>query len=319
MIEITNISMHYGLTKALDDVSFSVKEGEILGLLGPNGAGKSTLMKILTTFIYPSHGTAKIGGNDILEQSLKVREMVGYLPENVPLYMDMRVDEYLSFVGNARGISGRALEQRFKWLREACGIVSVWKHGMHELSKGYRQRVGLAQALIHDPKVLILDEPTSGLDPLQIIGIRKLVKELVREKTIIFSTHILQEVEVLADRIVIINEGKIISQGTRDELAEQAMKYRSYILTVRAEKEAVQRALSGLSSAKDIECVGPNEGGFVTFEIKGAFQSAGVWQEIDQLNREQGWPVRHFSEKVINLEDMFIALLSKDKKAGAGI
>jgi ABC-2 type transport system ATP-binding protein len=314
MIEIKNISMSYGSTVALDNVSFSVGEEGILGLLGPNGAGKSTLMKILTTFICPSQGTAKIGGYDILENPLQVREMVGYLPESVPLYMDMRVDEYFYFVGNARGIQGAALEKRFKWLREACGIASVWKHGMHELSKGFRQRVGFAQALIHDPKVLILDEPTSGLDPLQIIGIRRLVKELSKEKVIIFSTHVLKEAEVLADRIVIINEGKIVSQGTREELAEAAMKYRCHVLTVKEEKTTVERALSGLRTAKDITFVDQNAQGFVTFEVKSSFQSDETWREIDALNKEKGWPVKTFSERTFNLEDMFIALLSKSKK-----
>jgi ABC-2 type transport system ATP-binding protein len=306
--------MYYGSTKALDDVSFDVGEGEILGLLGPNGAGKSTLMKILTTFIYPSHGTANIEGFDILEQPLRVRELVGYLPENVPLYMDMRVDEYLAFVGEARGMKGAALEKRFKWLREACGIVPVWKHTINELSKGYRQRVGLAQALIHDPKIFILDEPTSGLDPLQIIGIRRLVKELAKQKTIIFSTHILQEVEVLADRIVIINEGKIISKGTRDQLAEDAMKFRCHVLTVREEKAAVERALSGLRSATSVKYVGQAADGFQTFEISSSFQSKDIWQEIDTLNKEKNWPVKAFNERTFDLEDMFIALLSKDKK-----
>jgi len=317
MISIKNISMHYGSTRALSDVSFNVGEGEILGLLGPNGAGKSTLMKILTTFICPSNGTAQVEGFDILEQPLRVRELVGYLPENVPLYMDMRVDEYLAFVGGARGIKGAALDERFKWLREACGIVSVWKHTINELSKGYRQRVGLAQALIHDPKILILDEPTSGLDPLQIIGIRRLVKELAKQKTIIFSTHILQEVGVLADRIVIINEGKIISQGTRDELAQQAMKYRCHVLTVKEEKTAAERALSGLRSASDIRFVGQSADGFQTFEISSSFQSQDIWREIDALNKEKNWPVKAFSERTFDLEDMFIALLSKDKKASS--
>ena len=319
MITIKNISMNYGPTVALDNVSFSVGEGEILGLLGPNGAGKSTLMKILTTFIYPSQGSAQVGGHDILEKPLKVREMVGYLPENVPLYMDMRVDEYLGFVGNARGIRGSALEKRFKWLCKACGITSVWKHGMHELSKGYRQRVGLAQALIHDPKVLILDEPTSGLDPLQIIGIRRLVKELAKEKTIIFSTHILQEVGVLADRIVIINEGKIVSQGTRDELAQDAMKYRCHVLTVKEDKAVVERGLSGLRSAQNINFVEQTSDGFVTFEIKSSFQSTEIWKEIDALNKEKDWPVKTIHERTFNLEDMFIALLSKDKKVQSGV
>jgi len=314
MITIKNISMHYGPTVALNDVSFSVNKGNILGLLGPNGAGKSTLMKILTTYIYPSGGTAELEGFDILDNPLKVRENVGYLPENVPLYMDMRVDEYLMFVGRARGIKGTLLEQRFKWIRESCGIGSVWKHGMSELSKGYKQRVGLAQALIHDPKILILDEPTSGLDPLQIIGIRRLVKELAKDKTIIFSTHILKEVEVLADQIVIINEGKIVSQGTRDELAEDAMKKRCHQLTVKEEKASVERALSGLRSASDIIYTGEDSDGFVTFEIRSSFQSNDLWKEINSIIQENNWSIKNLNERTFDLEDMFIALLSKDKK-----
>ncbi len=311
MININNICMHYGPTMALDHVTFSVQKGEILGLLGPNGAGKSTLMKILTTFIYPSKGKASIDGFDILEQAQQVREVVGYLPENVPLYMDMRVDEYLTFVGNARGLNTVAIKKRFDWLKEACGIAPVWKHGIHELSKGYRQRVGLAQALIHDPKVLILDEPTTGLDPMQIIGIRHLVKELSKEKTIVFSTHILQEVEVLADRIVIINEGKIISQGTKQELAEEAMKHRCHVLTVKESKDNVQKALSGLLHAKNISFLDESKDGFVTYEIESAFGDTSAEEEIDRLNKDRNWRIRRFAERNFNLEDMFISLLSK--------
>ena len=311
MITIKNIYMHYGPTVALDNVSFSVKEGEILGLLGTNGAGKSTLMRILTTFIYPSKGTAVIGGHDILRNPLEVRELVGYLPETAPLYLDMRVDEYLTFVGNARGLRGAALQKRFDWLKEACGITSVWKHDVYELSKGFRQRVGLAQALVHDPKVLILDEPTSGLDPLQIVGIRRLVRDLAREKTIIFSTHILQEVEVLADRIVIINEGKIVSQGSKEELAQNAMKYRCHTLTVKEGKDAAQKALGGLLHAKEISFVDESRDGFVTFEIKSSFADPLIEQEINNLNQQRQWPVRTFAERRFNLEDMFISLLAK--------
>lgn len=314
MIDIKNISMHYGSTVAVDDVSFSVKEGEILGLLGPNGAGKTTLMRVLTTFLCPSQGTADIGGYDILEQPIKVRELVGYLPENVPLYMDRRVDEYLAFVGNARGIDGKALQNRFKWIKKECGIAEVWKHGISEISKGYRQRVGLAQALIHDPQVLILDEPTSGLDPLQIIGIRNLIKQLSQQKTIIFSTHILQEVEAIADRIVIINEGKIVSQGTKEELAKDAKKYRSYVLTVQESKEKVERALKGLMHAKEINFTEAGENGLVTFEIKSSFEDPLLWQEIAKLNKERQWLVKDFTELTYDLEDMFISLLTKTKK-----
>jgi len=221
MIDVQNLVMKYGGFTALDRVSFRAEEGEILGLLGPNGAGKTTVMRILTTYLFPFSGSAKISGCDIIENPIEVRQITGYLPENAPLYQDMQVDEYLSFVGAARGISGKKLAQRLDWIRESCELKFVWKHWINELSKGYRQRVGLAQSLIHDPKILILDEPTSGLDPLQIIGIRKLIHELARKKTIIFSTHILNEVEVMADRIVILNEGGVVAQGTHAELSNQ--------------------------------------------------------------------------------------------------
>jgi ABC-2 type transport system ATP-binding protein len=221
MIDVQSLTMCYGPATALDHVSFQANSGEVLGLLGPNGAGKTTAMRILTTYLFPSSGTAKVNGFDILENPIGVRKSIGYLPETVPLYGDMRVEEYLTFVGKARALEGAGLAERLEWVKGACQLRSVWKHLLCELSKGYGQRVGLAQALIHDPKVLILDEPTSGLDPIQIIEIRSLVKSLAKEKTIVFSTHILQEVEALADRIVIINEGKLVAQGTKQELAEK--------------------------------------------------------------------------------------------------
>ncbi len=223
MIDVQELTMHYGPAIALDHVSFQANPGEVLGLLGPNGAGKTTAMRILTTYLFPSSGTAKVDGFDILENPIEVRKRIGYLPETVPLYGDMRVDEYLTFVGKARALTGARLAERLEWVQKACHLRNVWKHLLCELSKGFGQRVGLAQALIHDPKVLILDEPTSGLDPIQIIEIRSLVKSLAKEKTIVFSTHILQEVEALADRIVIINEGKLVAQGTKRELAEKVL------------------------------------------------------------------------------------------------
>lgn len=224
MINVRDLTMKYGPVTALDRVSFQAHPGEILGLLGPNGAGKTTAMRILTTYLYPSFGTATVDGFDVLENPIEVRKRLGYLPETVPLYADMQVEEYLTFVGKARRLEGKKLRERLDWVLNACQLKKVWKHLLSELSKGYGQRVGLAQALIHDPKVLILDEPTSGLDPIQIIEIRTLVKSLAKEKTIIFSTHILQEVEVLADRIVILNEGKLVAQGTKSELAEKVAR-----------------------------------------------------------------------------------------------
>ncbi|MFH0731689.1 MAG: ATP-binding cassette domain-containing protein [Candidatus Omnitrophota bacterium] len=220
MIEVKSVTRNYGKTVALHKVSFNAEKGKILGLLGPNGAGKTTLMRILTTYLYPTKGTAVIDGHDITLQPLLVRKLTGYMPEAVPLYDDMIVDEYLTFIGKARGLSSEKLRDRLTWVKENCGLSGIWKHGVSEISKGYRQRVGLAQALIHDPDVLILDEPTSGLDPLQIISIRELVRKLSANKTIIFSTHILQEVEALADRVVILNDGRIIANGTIKEVTQ---------------------------------------------------------------------------------------------------
>lgn len=222
MIEVKSVSMKYGKTLALDRVSFTAERGKVLGLLGPNGAGKTTLMRILTTYLYPTEGTAIVDDHDIIDDPLSARRIIGYMPETVPLYDDMIVDEYLIFIGRARGVFGDRLKERIGWIKNACGIKEIWKHQISEISRGYRQRVGLAQALIHDPQVLILDEPTTGLDPLQIIGIRKLIRELAKDRTVIFSTHILQEVEVLADKIVILNNGRIIVSGTRNEIVGQA-------------------------------------------------------------------------------------------------
>jgi ABC-2 type transport system ATP-binding protein len=224
MIEAKELTMYYGSTCAVNDVSFKVADKEIVGFLGPNGAGKTTLMRILTTFICPSKGTALINGVDILKDPIEARKHLGYLPETPPLYADMRVDEYMAFIGRARGLSGSAYRQRKDWVVEACGISSVWKHQIYELSLGFRQRVGLAQALLHDPKVVILDEPTSGLDPIQIISIRELIQELAKTKTILFSTHILQEASAVSNRIFIINNGKLVAQGTVPELRTIAGK-----------------------------------------------------------------------------------------------
>ncbi len=222
MIDAKNLSMLYGSTRAVDSVSFKIDEKEIVGFLGPNGAGKTTLMRILTTFIYPTQGTAAINGIDILEHPIEARRQIGYLPETPPLYADMRVDEFLAFVGRARGLRGRTYRERKDWTVEACSLAPVWKHNVSELSLGFRQRVGLAQALLHDPKVVILDEPTSGLDPIQIIGIRHLIQQLAKTKTILFSTHILQEASAISNRLLIMNNGRLVAKGTIAELRDQA-------------------------------------------------------------------------------------------------
>ncbi len=220
-IEVNQITKIYGQQKALDEVSFSINRGEVVGLLGPNGAGKSTMMKILTCFIPPTSGTASVYGHDIFEESLEVRKKVGYLPENNPLYLDLYIKEYLEFVGGVYRIGN--LHGRIDEMIELTGLGAERKKKIGALSKGYRQRVGLAQALIHDPEVLILDEPTSGLDPNQLIGIRSLIKEIGKEKTVMLSTHIMQEVEAVCDRAIIIDKGKIVADDSTAGLSSRAI------------------------------------------------------------------------------------------------
>lgn len=210
-LEVINLVKTYGLQRAVDAISFSVKEGEIVGFLGPNGTGKSTTMKIATGYLAATSGTVVVSGLDVTESPTAAKRIIGYLPEHNPLYLDMYVHEYLGFVGKIFGLKGSALKQRVNDMISLCGLSLEQNKLIGSLSKGYRQRVGLAQSLIHNPRVLILDEPTSGLDPNQILEIRKLIKEISRDKTVIFSTHIMQEVQALCDRVVVINRGKIVA------------------------------------------------------------------------------------------------------------
>lgn len=311
-IVIKKLSMRYGAFTALNSVSFSVRHGEILGLLGPNGAGKTTLMRVLTTYLYPSAGTASITGHDIIKDPLRVRHAIGYLPETAPLYLDMRTDEYLTFVGRARGVSVHVMSERLEWLKGCCGLKPVWRHTLSEVSKGYRQRVGLAQALIHDPAVLILDEPTSGLDPLQIIGIRNLIRSLAEKKTIIFSTHILQEVEVLADRIVIINDGAIVANGTREEITKQAIRGQRVRVAIQASRDEVLEALNGLGMCEDIRYEGTADGGAHRFHLRSR-PGHPLIRAVDELVKRRRWPLLELSEESASLEEAFIALLSAEK------
>lgn len=217
-LQIQQLTKIYGQQKAVDAISFSVNEGEIVGFLGPNGAGKSTTMKIATGYLPPTSGKVWVDGLDVEENPLLVKKMIGYLPEHNPLYLDMYVHEYLRFVGGLYDLSGQRLKQRVTEIIELCGLTAEQNKKLETLSKGYRQRVGLAQALLHDPKVLILDEPTSGLDPNQIIEIRKVIKEISRNKTVLFSTHIMQEVQALCDRVIVINKGGIVADDQLSEL-----------------------------------------------------------------------------------------------------
>ncbi len=217
-LQVLNLTKYYGQQKAVNGITFDIGEGEIVGFLGPNGAGKSTTMKIATGYLPPSSGTVIVNGFDVLDHSLQVRQITGYLPENNPLYLDMYVHEYLHFVGRVYDMPSKGLNYKISEIIELCGLGREQNKLIEELSKGYRQRVGIAQSLIHDPAVLILDEPTSGLDPNQILEIRKLIKEISTNKTVIFSTHILQEVQALCDRVIVINRGEIVADDTVENL-----------------------------------------------------------------------------------------------------
>ncbi|MBP8128057.1 MAG: ATP-binding cassette domain-containing protein [Candidatus Hydrogenedentes bacterium] len=309
MIKAKGLTMHYGPVVALNDVSFEVRRGEIVGLLGPNGAGKSTAMKILTTYLYPTRGTAEVAGMDVLKEPLKVRRSIGYLPEILPLYLDMEVRSYLRFVANARGLTGARLRERTEAVIDACGLRPMFRKVIRELSKGFKQRTALAQALIHDPEVIILDEPTSGLDPHQILEIRHLINALAKDKTVILSTHILQEVEATADRIVIISQGRIVGDGTIDELRSRAKRVERFNLSVTGQPAAeVERLLSGINGVTQVKAVVEDQASSAAAFTLYARLGASPWPEINALVREKRWELRELRENPPTLEETFLAL-----------
>ena len=251
-IEIKNVTKIYGMQKALNDVSFSVNEGEILGFLGPNGAGKSTLMKIITCFIPPTEGTVLVNGMDVREDSLEIRKIIGYLPEHNPLYLDMYVKEYLRFIAGIHKLSNK--KAKVADVVDLVGLGREQNKRIGELSKGYKQRVGLAQALIHNPKVLILDEPTSGLDPNQLADIRKVIKEIGKEKTVMFSSHIMQEVEAICDRIVIIDRGNLVVNKDSDQILNKRNNEQSILVEFdKAISKSAIKNIPNLSKSTNVE------------------------------------------------------------------
>lgn len=250
-IQVQSVTRLYGEQKALDSVSFEVKKGEILGFLGPNGAGKSTMMKIITTFIPPTEGSVKVCGFDIQTQSMEVRRKVGYLPEHNPLYTDMYVKEYLGFIAGLHRMTQSA--KAVSAMIERTGLGPEQHKKIGALSKGFRQRVGLAQAMIHNPEVLILDEPTSGLDPNQLADIRNLIREIGRERTVMFSTHIMQEVEAVCDRVIIINKGKLVADGSASELGRGASE--GYTISVEFDKAVSRGLLTQIEGVKRVDKV----------------------------------------------------------------
>ncbi|MFH1708437.1 MAG: ATP-binding cassette domain-containing protein [Planctomycetota bacterium] len=308
MIEAKELTMYYGDFLAVDKASFRIETGEVVGLLGPNGAGKTTVMKMLTTYLHPTRGTALVGGHDVVADPLAVRKVIGYLPESLPLYPGMEVREYLRFVGSARGIGGTTLRDRLEWVRERCGLRRVYRQPIAELSKGYRQRTGLAQALIHDPEIVILDEPTSGLDPHQIIEIRNLIGELGKERTVVISTHILQEMEALTDRFIIIDRGRIVADGTLGALCDRAMDCGRLWLAVTAPQAEVVTEVRRISVVLDI--AGDDAGTLVRYK-----KGANLIADLQRLASDKNWQVREIREVPYSLEEVFLALTRSESDA----
>jgi len=315
MIEVERLTKHYGPVAAIRDVSFNVAPGQIVGFLGPNGAGKSTTMRILACFMPASSGRARVAGHDVLNESMEVRRRIGYLPENVPLYTDMRVAPYLDFVAEVKGVPRSDRKRRVADVMDRCMVADVQNRLIGKLSKGYRQRVGLAQAIVSDPEVLILDEPTIGLDPKQITEIRSLIKSLAGQHTVILSTHILPEVSMVCSGVIIINNGSIVAQGPIDTLVEQ------FFPTARVEVEIVGpapavreriRAIAGVLSVQDV--AGANGAGRFVVE---AARDRDVRSEIFRMAAQQRWELLELKRVGMTLEEVFMRIVAGEESEEA--
>jgi ABC-2 type transport system ATP-binding protein len=311
VIEVSNLVRRYGPHVAVDHASFSIQKGEIVGFLGPNGAGKSTTMNILTGYLSATEGTVKIDGQDILEHPTEIKKKIGYLPENPPLYQDMTVREYLSFAGEIKGVPKQEKKERVNRIMETVGVHDVSKRLIKNLSKGYKQRVGLAQALIGDPQALILDEPTSGLDPKQILEIRDLIIELGKDHTVILSSHILSEISAVCRRVLIINQGKIVADDSPENLAKRILGGSRILLRLDATEDAVQGTLEKLSTLKKLEFMKSQEDGTVD-AIAEAAEDTDIRRDLFRAFAAADIPILMMRSIDMSLEDIFLNLTTKE-------
>lgn len=310
MIKVEKLTKRYAGHPAIQELTFEVGKGEIMGFLGPNGAGKSTTMRILSSFMPPTSGRASIAGFDIFEQSLKARAHLGYMPENVPLYNDMRVTEYLNYRAALKSVPHHRMAERVGDVKELCGLKEVEKKLIGALSKGYRQRVGLADALVHEPDLLILDEPTSGLDPNQIRQVRDLIKNLGQQHTILLSTHILPEVEMTCSRVIIINKGRIEACDTPENLLGQIRTAGGVVLEAKAGADNGAAELKKIAGVRDVTTSG--DGDWKTFSLR-VESGADVREEIFRLAIARHWTLRELTQRKATLEDVFVEITHPDE------
>ena len=310
MIKVENLTKRFAGQAAIQDLNFEVGKGEIMGFLGPNGAGKSTTMRILSSFMPPSSGRATVAGFDIFEQSLQARAHLGYMPENVPLYNDMRVTEYLNYRAALKSVPHRRISERVGDVKELCGLKDVEKKMIGALSKGYRQRVGLADALVHEPDLLILDEPTSGLDPNQIRQVRDLIKNLGKQHTILLSTHILPEVEMTCSRVIIIHKGRIEACDTPENLLSQIRTAGGVRLEAKVGTDNGVEELKKIAGVRDVTT--SNDGDWKNFSLR-VESGADVREEIFRLASQRSWSVRELSQQRATLEDVFVEITHPDE------
>jgi ABC-2 type transport system ATP-binding protein len=310
MIEVSNVTRRFAGIPAVNDISFAVERGEVVGFLGPNGAGKTTTLRMLCGYLAPSRGEIRIGGTSVSEDSLEARRRIGYMPESCPLYPEMRVDEYLRYRARLKGVPRRACRRRVDEVRELCGLGDAGRRVIGRLSKGYRQRVGLADALVHSPELLILDEPTIGLDPRQIRQVRELIRTLAADHTVLLSTHILPEVEATCGRVLILHHGRIVASDATGHLRDRSARARRIRMEVRAPAEAVRAALSAVPGVREVEteddgdwrrcrvlCGGPDD----------------LRPRLADAAAREGWPLRELSLDQDSLEDVFVSL-TKDEE-----
>ena len=306
MIRVERLTKRYGAVRAVDRISFEVGRGEIVGLLGPNGAGKTTTMRMLTTFLTPTSGRASLAGHDVLDEPLEVRRQVGYLPENVPLYTEMRVREFLTFRAKLKDVARRRRRSAIDQVVERCQLQDVEYRVLGHLSKGFRQRVGLAEAMVHDPDILILDEPTAGLDPIQIREVRALIRQLGARHTILLSTHIMSEVEAVCSRVIIIARGTIAEDEQLDRLRAES----TIVVEARGPVEAIRVNLESLPGVQRVTSRG-HDGEIAAFEIQ-THNGIDLREAIGQRVAHGGWPLRRLDLLRVTLEDKFIQAVTRD-------